>query len=93
MTTLHAVKIDDENIAEIWWSALEEKYPALCAALRNSSNCGVVLSNDAFEAIAALPGFEDGPEYAQTALIDFGDEGENYGYTVAGRHVYFEAAR
>ena len=90
---VHAVEVDEENPAEIWWSALEEKYPDLYEALRNSKNCGVVLSDAAWEAIEELPGFEDGPEYARTALLDWGDEGDEFCEIVFGRNMYFEVAK
>ncbi len=74
------VRVDTENNAEEWWSALTEAYPRFAASLRKHG--AAVIAEPLWVALAALPGFKDGPEYAPTALIRHGDPSD-------GRHDVF----
>lgn len=40
--------------------------------------------------LAALPGFEVGPQFASTALIDCSDDGPEWAGVVGGAHGVFE---
>jgi hypothetical protein len=75
------IVIDEENHAEAWWTAAREAAPSadadvarIFAALdRGTRTEGVVVSSDEADAFSAwaegLPGWDDGPEYAPTALL------------------------
>jgi hypothetical protein len=76
-------RADDENNAETFWEALRagpypkkvQDDPELLNALNELIRRGEVTMHDgrlieAFDAfVTSLPGWEDGPEYAKTALI------------------------
>ena len=87
--TYIAVRVDDENNAETWWTALREQFPDFARSL--ARNGAAVIDAPLWDELAALPGFEDGPEHAPTALIDCGSEGEQFADVVAGVHQYVEA--
>jgi hypothetical protein len=84
----HAIRVDDENNAERWWDALREARPDIATSLERNG-CAVV-SDSVLHSLESLPGWSDGPEYAKTPLIDYGDAGDGYGDVVAGRHQVFE---
>jgi hypothetical protein len=93
MTTTNyiAVKADDENNADQWWDVVHATYPAFGRAMMADN--GAVIAAHLWDTLAALPGFEDGPEHAPCALIDCGSEGEQWADVVAGRHQVFEELR
>jgi hypothetical protein len=88
-TNYIAVRVDDESNAEAWWDALTERYPNVARSLRR--NDAAVISAPLYDELAALPGFEGGPEHAPCALIDCGGEGDQWADVVAGRHEVFDA--
>jgi len=83
MTTQVTYKVDWENNAEEWWAAFRAAYPQLRdtdpelhAACREVDRYDgettlhdpkLIERFDAF--VWSLPGYDDGPEYAQTALV------------------------
>jgi hypothetical protein len=83
-----AVGIDEENGCEEWWEALDAAYPAFAASLRK--NRVAVIRSELWGPLASLPGFEDGPEFAPTPILDFGGEGEQWAETTGRRHNVFE---
>ncbi len=89
MTIYTAVRVEAENSAEEWWSALREAYPAFATSL--SRNGAAVIDRDLWDALAAIPGFQGGPAYAPVALIDCGGEGDQWADVVAGRHAVFDS--
>lgn len=84
-----AVRVDGENNAARWWDALDATYPDFARSLRR--NDVAVIDSSLWHELAALPGFEDGPDYARCALIDCGGEGDQWADAVAGRHSVFDA--
>jgi len=74
---------DFENNSEVWWDALRDKLATitdstqnnLFCALKELQQCGQVTLCGASEIeefnnfVTSLPGWDDGPEYARTALI------------------------
>ena len=86
-----ALTVDAENNAEQWWDAVREVAPHIASALERDGRA--VVSNDVFDALASLPGYSDGPEHAETALIDCGGAGDRWCAVVAGRHQVFEILR
>lgn len=84
-----AIRVDDENNAEEWWDAAREAAPKIAASL--SRNNAAVVTRPVFDALAALPGFEDGPEYAPAALIDCGGEGDKWADVIGDKHGVFES--
>ncbi len=87
-TTFIAIRVDKENNAETFWAALRATYPVLARSLER--NGAAVIESSLWRALAALPGFDDGPEYGATALIDCGSEGDQFGDVTAGAHQVFE---
>lgn len=83
-----AIAIDEENGCEAWWDALDERYPGFADSLR--CNRVAVIRSELWSALAALPGFEDGPEMAPNPILDFGSEGEQWADVCARRHGVFE---
>lgn len=92
-TTYHAVRVDEENNAELWWAELDAAYPEIAKSLRRNG-CAVFHSGpgQVWDKLAALPGFSDGPEHARDALIDCGSEGEQWASVTAQRHQQFDEA-
>lgn len=84
-----AVRVDAENNAETWWEAVREAYPDFARSLER--NGAAVIRGNLWHALAALPGFEDGPAYAPTALIDCGSDGDQWCDVVSARHAVFES--
>jgi hypothetical protein len=69
MTTAQiTIKADDENNAETFWAALDQQYPAVAKALRESGE--IAVTPELFGSLKQLPGFSDGPSYAPTALVE-----------------------
>lgn len=89
MTNYIAVRVDDENNADAWWGALTERYPNFARSLRR--NGAAVIAAPLYAEVADLTGFSGGPDYAPDALIDCGNEGDQWGDVVAGRHEVFDA--
>lgn len=87
MSKYIAVKVDHENNAE-WWGVLREQYPSFARSLKRYG--GAVIKASLWGELAALPGFDDGSEYAETALIDCGDKGDLYLDVVGGTHQVFD---
>lgn len=83
-------KVDAENNAETWWNAVREAYPSIAKALTDHGHA--VIAVDIWDKLAALPGFEDGPEYAPTALIDCSNTGDQWADIVGTTHRVFEIA-
>jgi hypothetical protein len=86
--TYTAIRVEHEYNAEQWWDALREAYPVFAASL--TSDSVAVIAAPLWDALAALPGFDGGPEYAPTALIDCGSGGDHWSDVVARRHSVFE---
>lgn len=84
-----AVRVDDENTAEAWWDAARQQYPDFTRSLERNGTA--IIHASLWNSLAALPGFSDGPDYAPTALIDCGGEGEQWVGVAAGRHGVFDA--
>lgn len=85
-----AVKVDEENNADTWWSEMDEIYPHLAASLRQ--NGAAVISRKVWSDLEILDGWDDGPCYARLPLIDCGSEGDQWGDVVSGRHGVFAVA-
>jgi sulfur relay (sulfurtransferase) DsrC/TusE family protein len=62
------VRADYENNAELFWDTVREKHPAIAKKLKADTD--VVLTEEEWEIVQAVEGFEDGPSYAPTALIE-----------------------
>jgi len=60
------VRVDYENNAELFWDTIREKHPAI--AEKFQANANVFLTEEEWETVQAVEGFEDGPNYARTAL-------------------------
>ena len=88
MNEFIAIRVDEENSAEAWWAALETAYPRFCDSLR--SNFVAVISADLWNDLSELDGFNDGPEFARTALLDLGSDGDQFADVVARRHSVFD---
>lgn len=88
-TTYTAIRIDFEYNAEEFWAALREAYPTFALSLER--NGAAVIDARLWDTLAAMPGFDGGPEYAPEALIDCGGEGEQWADVVAGRHEVFDS--
>lgn len=69
------VASDDEYNADEWWRKARDKYPELAKALARDER--VIVSGDAYEALANLPGFADGPKHAKTAIRRVGNWFDN----------------
>lgn len=87
-TTYTAIVIDEENGSEAWWDAVRETYPALADSLTRDR--AAVIAAPLWDALAALPGFEDGPEFAPNPILDCGGEGEQWAHVTGGAHATFE---
>jgi hypothetical protein len=87
-TTYTAVRVEDEYNAEEWWDALREQFPEFARSLER--NNAAVIASPLWDLLAGLPGFSGGPEYAPTALIDCGNEGDQWADVVGGKHRVFE---
>jgi hypothetical protein len=87
-TVYIAVRVDEENNAEEWWDALAECYPNFTRSLQR--NEAAVIAASLWNDLASLPGFDDGPDYASTALIDCGSESAQWDDVVAGRYQVFD---
>lgn len=83
-----AVKIDEENGDETWWAALDATYPGFADSLRN--NRVAVIRSELWSDLAALPGFDDGPEHAPDPILDCGWDNEQAADVLAARHSVFE---
>ncbi len=83
-----AVRVEAEYNAEEWWDALRERYPNFARSLER--NDAAVIAAPLWDDLASLPGFSGGHDYAPTALIDCGGEGEGWDDVVAGRHQVFD---
>lgn len=68
------VRVDDENNATEWWDALQACRPVLASQLRR--NDVTAINRATWNALTALPGWRDGPDYAPTPLICLGGEPE-----------------
>lgn len=88
MKTYKAVRVEEEYNAEAWWEALRERYPSLARSLERNG-CAVIGAG-AWDALAGLPGFGGGPEYAPNALIDCGSDGQLWADVVASPHQVFK---
>lgn len=86
--TYIAVRADHENNAEEWWDALRQQYPRFADTFMRHDVA--VIRSELWDVLAALPGFSDGPEYAPTALLDCGSEGDQWSAAVAETHQVFE---
>lgn len=80
MITQVTYRVDDENNAEVWWEAFRRYAPhlkdeELRQSCRELERRGEVTLHDprlieAFDGfVTGLPGWEDGPEHARTALV------------------------
>jgi hypothetical protein len=83
-----AIQIDEENGEEVWWDALDERFPKLANSLRR--NRVAVIRAELWADLAALPGFDDGPEFAPNPILDCGGEGERWAGVVGQSHGVFE---
>ena len=83
-----AIGIDEENGSEEFFAALEDAAPMLHARLIRDRHA--VIACPLWDEIAALPGFADGPEMAPDALLDFGDEGDQWVHVTGSKHAVFE---
>jgi len=65
-----AVRVDEENNAEQWWDALRsyDRAHGGGRTIEKAIDAGRV-TPEQLEILKALPGWEDGPEFARTALI------------------------
>jgi hypothetical protein len=61
------VRADYENNAELFWDTIREKHPAIAEKLQ--ADADVFLTDEEWETVQAVEGFEDGPNYARTALL------------------------
>lgn len=86
-----AVRVDNEYNAEEWWDSLREQYPAFAQALQQDGHA--VIASSLWDALIALPGFCGGPDYAECALIDCGNEGDMWCDVVASKHAVFDELR
>lgn len=66
------VRVDDENNATEWWDALQACRPVLASQLRRNGAAEITRSD--WNAITALPGWRDGPDYAPTPIVCVGPE-------------------
>lgn len=89
-TSYIGIKVDAENNAEAWWEAVREAYPSIAQALTDHGHA--VVAVDIWDQLAALPGFEDGPEHAPTALIDCSNAGDQWADIVGTTHRVFDKA-
>lgn len=76
MKTFVAIQVDQENNAEQFWEELREYHENLADAL-GRDDCAIV-KKEIWEAIKALPGFSDGPDYARDALLNMGEANERF---------------
>jgi hypothetical protein len=83
-----AIQIDEENGSQGWWDALDATYPALSESLRK--NRVAVIKADLWGRLAALPGFDDGPEFAPNPILDCGGDGDQWADVVGRKHNVFE---
>ena len=86
--TFIAVEVDQENNADLWWSECRKKFPRFAQALADHDHA--VIEDSLWHALADLPGFADGPDYARTALIDCGSVGDRWANVVGSTHRVFE---
>ena len=83
-----AVLVDNEAAATAWWAELRQRYPIFARSLER--NGGAVIEESLWDDLARLPGFEEGDDYARTALIDCGDWGMDYQNVTSGTHACFD---
>jgi hypothetical protein len=62
------VRADYENNAELFWDTIREKHPAIAEKLQADTD--IVLTNEEWETVQSVEGFEGGPSYAPTALVE-----------------------
>jgi len=77
------IQYDMENNAQIFGQALQdtpipEEFAEIVDGIDQHMACGIYVEPELakrFEAwVSALPGFEDGPEYARTAILFYENE-------------------
>ena len=83
-----AVQVDDENNAELFWEALDERFPEMAKALREDGSA--ILPIPEFHKLIALPSWDDGPNYASTALLYGKSDTDVWANVVTGPHRVFE---
>lgn len=81
------IRVDEENHADEWWTALQECYPIIGDHLIDHDHA--VVSLEVLAALQGLPGWHGGPAYAPTPLIDLGDQVELTD-VVAARYRFFD---
>lgn len=87
-TKYTAIKVESEYNAEQWWEAVRDAAPTIAKSLERNGHA--VVTESVYDALAALPGFAGGPEYAPTALIHCGSEEDQWGDVVSTKHGVFE---
>lgn len=87
-TSYLAIRVDDENNADAWWCALDEHYPRFANSLRRNGQA--VIAEALWKNLTVLPGYEDGPAFAPTALLCAGSGSDLWCDVNAGTYAVFE---
>lgn len=92
MANYIAVRVDQENSGDVWWSFLRDRYPNFARSLEK--NGVAVIEESLWKELAyKSPRFWDGPEYAPTPLIDCGSDGPQWEEVIVKRHQVFNRLR